>query len=371
MSSSSSTTRLFASCTRGLEYLLKWELETLGITDVETGSSGVYLPYSIENVYRVNYCSRTAMRLLFPLAQFACNSREQLYKATHSINWSQFLTPEKTFAVDANVWDTPGFTNSHFAALVVKDAVCDHIRQHFNDRPQIDVKHPNLQLNLYLSKGKASLSLDTSGAPLFKRGWRVQTTEAPLQETLAASILLQSGFKPGEILFDPFCGSGTFLVEAAMIASRTPAGFYRKQWGFSCLPEHTEEAWTRFKTEQNAKRISLPPNSLFGSDRDQEALDRAYENLSRAGFDTSAVLIARDIKMLKYPAKPTLIVTNPPYGIRLEQDTQALQAFYGWAKKQNAPAFLIYPEEAPFALPHKRLLTFYNGGIKINLTNLL
>lgn len=372
MSSSSSTTkRLFASCTHGLEELLKQELTQLGIQDVDCGNSGVYLPYSIENIYRVNYCSRVAIRLLLPLARFACKSREDLYRSACKIDWCQFLTLEKSFSIDANVIDTPAFKNSHFAALVVKDAICDHMRKKTGGRPSIDTKYPAIQLNLFINRGEAILNLDTSGAPLYKRGWRSQTTDAPLQETLAAALLIGSNYQAGDILFDPFCGSGTLLVEAALIASKTPAGFYRKSWGFFYLPEHSEEAWLRFKQEQDDKRIPLNKDFLFGADKDPKSMDSAYENLCRIGFDHAATLIERDIKQLRHPARPTLIVTNPPYGVRLETDLETLQALGQWIKKQQARAFILYPDEPEFegaiGLSCKRLLSFYNGGLKVAL----
>lgn len=370
MSSSSSTTeQLFATCTHGLESLLQQEFKALGIAGTEIGASGVHLPYSIENIYKINYCSRIASRLLMPLARFACRDREALYKNALKIDWTRYLTPERTFAVDSNVQDTAAFKNSHFASLVIKDAVCDKMRERFNERPNVDVKCPAIQINLYINKGQATLCIDTSGTPLFKRGWRTQTTEAPLQETLAAALLLSSGFRAEDVLFDPFCGSGTVLVEAAMIASKTPAGFYRKWWGFFYLPEHTDEAWKAFRAEEDAKRIPLKPGQLFGSDNDPEALDSAYQNLVKAGFDGAVQLICKDIKTLRHPARATLIATNPPYGVRLENDVETLHAFRNWIQKQGARAFFLYPDEPgveeAIGMPCKRLQSFYNGGLKV------
>jgi putative N6-adenine-specific DNA methylase len=368
-SSSSSTTRLFATCTRGLETLLQKELTLLGIQETQTGASGVYLPYTLENVYKVNYCSRLTTRLLLPLARFPCKSREDLYKQTAKIDWTRFLTLETSFAVDANVQQSPAFTNSHFASLVVKDAICDQLRKRLGGRPFIEKRTPDIQLNLYIQKNDALLHLDTSGAPLFKRGWREATIDAPLQETLAAALLFGSGYLPSDVLFDPFCGSATFLVEAAMIASQTPAGFYRKRWGFFHLPEHTEEAWLAFKEQEDAKRISLQPGKLFGVDENAEALDSAYANLCKAGFADAVTLIERPIEQLRHPIRPTLIVTNPPYGIRLEADREVLRGFGQWIKRQKARAYILYPSEGSLQevldLECKHLFSFYNGGIEV------
>ncbi len=369
MSSSSSTTRLFATCTRGLETLLKKELEGLGISEGQTGASGVYLPYTIEHIYKVNYCSRIATRLLVPLARFSCTGREDLYKQIGKIDWTRFLTLDTSFAVDANIQETPAFTNSHFAALVVKDAICDQLRKKLGGRPWINRKTPAIQLNLYINRGEAILNLDTSGAPLFKRGWREATMVAPLQETLAAALLFGSGYLPSDVLFDPFCGSGTFLVEAAMMSSKTPAGFYRKNWGFFHLPEHNEEQWLAFKSEQDAKRIPLTPGKLFGVDKCSETLDSAYANLRNAGFDNAVTLIERPIEQLRHPIAPSLVVANPPYGVRLEVNQDVLRGFGKWLEKHKVQAYLIYPEEGKLeealGRPCKPLFSFYNGGLEV------
>ncbi len=374
MSSYSSITnrsRLYATCTRGLEKLLQNELHQLGILDTEIGHSGLYLPYSMENVYLVNYCSRLTTRLLLPLAHFPSFNRKALYQGVSEITWSQFLGPQKSFAVDANVQETPSLSNSHFAALVVKDAICDQIIRQFHTRPSIDVKRPCVQLNLYVNRGKASLYFDTSGSPLFKRGWREKTVDAPLKETLAAALVACSNYQAGDILFDPFCGSGTLLVEAAMSFSKTPAGFYRKWWGFFSLPDYVEKDWLHFKQKKDQQRQSLSANTLFGVDCCQNALDSAYENLWRSGFDGATTLIARDIQKLRYPIRPTVIITNPPYGVRLDDNRQTLQALGAWITAQKARGFILYPEAAELEkclrIPCQPLLSCYNGGIKVAL----
>lgn len=370
-SSTTNHSRLYATCTRGLEKSLQSELHQLGILHTEIGHSGLYLPYSMENVYVVNYCSRLATRLLLPLAHFPSSNREALYRGVSKVVWSQFLNPQKSFSVDVNVQETPSFSNSHFAALVVKDAICDQMRKQFHARPSIDVKRPSVQLNLYINRGKASLYFDTSGTPLFKRGWREKTIDAPMKETLAAALIACSDYTIDDVLFDPFCGSGTILVEAAMKASKTPAGFYRKWWGFFSLPDYSEKDWLRFKQEKDCQRQSLSANALFGVDCSQKALDSAYENLWRSGFDEATTLIARNIENLRYPIRPTVIITNPPYGVRLDANRHTLQALGRWISAQKARAFILYPEVAEFAqflgIPCHPLLSCYNGGIKVSL----
>lgn len=347
---------------------MQQELSALGIQQVQVQSSGVSFPYSIENVYLANYCSRIAIRVLVPLLRFPCRDREALYRGASSIEWERYLTPQSTFSIDANIQQTPAFKNSHFASLVVKDALCDQMRSRTGERPSVDTKNPTLQLNLFIQRGEATLYIDSSGAALYKRGWRSQTAEAPLQETLAAALLRAAGYTREDILFDPFCGSGTLLVEAALIATQTPPGYFRKQWGFQGLPEYTEENWLIFKSQQDAKRISLPKDHLIGADIAPAMIDHTYQNLVGIGLDKSITLLERGIDRLRHPVRPTLIMTNPPYGIRLSQQQDLFSSLSAWLQKQpQARSFLLYPEEGhlekQLGLPCTPIVHFYNGSI--------
>ena len=182
--------KLFISCPFGLEDLLCKELVMLGITQIHKHFCGVEIPYTEEHLFTANYQSRIATRVLLPLLRFSCHNKDDLYRHAREIPWQDFLTPEKTFAIDANLHQHPNITHSLFAALVVKDAICDRLREKQGKRPSVDVRSPDLQFNLFLHKTKATLYLDTSGSPLFKRGWRKETGPAPLQESLAAACLL-------------------------------------------------------------------------------------------------------------------------------------------------------------------------------------
>ncbi|MBS0620141.1 MAG: 50S rRNA methyltransferase [Verrucomicrobia bacterium] len=292
----------------------------MGIEGARPGVRGVFVPQTLENVYKINYLSRIATRVLWPLAAFNCPNPEALYRETKKIPWLDYLDETKTFAIDANI-SHPLIRHSLYGAQLVKDAICDLIREKKDARPSIDVKNPNVQLNLYIHKNKAILSLDTSGLPLYKRGWKEENVEAGLPETLAAALLMRSGYTGSDVLCDPFCGAGTLLIEAACIASQTPAGFYRKHWGFYTLPGFDLAAWEAFKQEQDAKRHPLAPGSLIAADKDPKAIAITQQHLRLTGFDGAVQVVKSPVGMLKLTRSPTLIVTDPPFGKRMDAPT--------------------------------------------------
>ena len=226
---------LFISCADHLEPLLTEELKTLGLVDLKLGFRGIYAPNTLENIYKINYLSRLATRVLLPLAQFPCPDTDTLYNETKKIPWLDYLDETKTIAIDANI-NHPQIRHSLYGAQLVKDAICDLIREKKGARSSVDVKNPDLQLNIFIQKNRATLSLDTSGAPLYKRGWKEGNVEAGLPETLAAAILMRANYSQREILCDPFCGSGTFLIEAACMATQTPAVTFERNGDFSICP---------------------------------------------------------------------------------------------------------------------------------------
>ena len=211
---------LFVTCSGGLEELLEQELQELGYT-TQPGFRGVYVfNVSMREIYHINYCSRIAVRVLLPLRKFKCYDKKSLYFEVSKVDWTEYIPKDKTFAIDANVKHR-NIKNSLFAAQVVKDVICDQFRDKFGYRPSVDLKFPDVQLNLFINQDNAVLSFDTSGEPLYKRGYRQQKSEAPLQETLAAAMLYSIGYSGKEALCDPCCGSGTLLIEAAMVATNT------------------------------------------------------------------------------------------------------------------------------------------------------
>ncbi|HRD56124.1 MAG TPA: THUMP domain-containing protein [Parachlamydiaceae bacterium] len=320
--------KLFVSCSFGLEEVLLNELQSFGYLKSRKGYLGVHLEVpNFEAIYRINYLSRIAARVLLPLTDFFCYDQKGLYKGASKVDWANYIKPGKTIAIDANV-NHKHLRNSLFAAQVVKDAICDQLREKRGFRPDIDVKYPDVQLNLFIHENACIISFDTSGSPLYKRGYRQETVEAPLQESLAAGLLMLAGYKGDEVLYDPCCGSGTFLIEAALIATNTAPGFLRKKWGFSSLPEFSEEAWIKTKAEIDQKRIPLSNHKIFGSDLNKTSLFACKLNLKAAGFLQEIEVSQGDVKEIRPPVAPNFIITNPPYGKRLEGQEAYLQNLY-------------------------------------------
>lgn len=361
---------LFVVCHPSFEDLLFDELKALGITNLKKSSSGLLVPYSLDHVFLINYCSRIANRVLLPLRKFQCYDRAQLYQESKKIDWRAFLNPNLTFAIDANVHHNPSFTNSLFVAQVIKDAICDQLMAHFKQRPNVNTINPDVQLNIFIYRQEATLYLDTSGSPLFKRGYRKASVEAPLQETMAAALLRSAGYQKEHILWDPFCGSGTFLIEAAMLATNTPAGFYRSKWGFTSLPDFSLEKWNDFKKSWDGKRLPLRAKTILGSDKDPDAIGAAETNLSQAGFTNLVELICREIDRVKYPLKPNFVITNPPFGKRLEKGNDLFHSIAQFLEAKctpNVQAYILYPkDELKIAGKSQQVKrSFFYGGMDL------
>lgn len=330
MSSNSSTidpqhsALLFISCADQLEPLLKEELKALGLVDLRLGFRGIYAPYTLENIFKINYLSRLATRVMLPLAQFSCPDTQTLYNEAKKIPWLDYLDETKTFAIDANI-KHPMIRHSLYGAQLVKDAICDVIREKKGARPSVDTKNPDVQINVFIQNKRATISFDTSGAPLYKRGWKESSGEAGVPETLAAAILMHAKYSEREILVDPFCGAGTFLIEAAMMATQTPAGFFRKKWGFVHLPSFDNAQWEEFKNHWDQKRKPIESQSIIGSDSDANSFRLCKEHLKKTGFEKEVLLIHTPVSKFNPPRSPTLLVTDPPFGKRLHAPPQIYQ----------------------------------------------
>lgn len=321
------TTSLFVSCMTALEPLLVEELKALGIPAVHPSYRGVYVDqWDWNTVYKINYASRLASRVLLPLMRFKCFNRQSLYDEVFRFNWLPLIKPNDSIAIDANV-QHPQLRNSLFAAQVVKDAICDQLREKAGRRPSIDLQNPDIQLNLYIHRGVAVLSFDTSGVPLHKRGYRQEAVEAPMQETLAAAILKISGYQGEEVLLDPCCGSGTILIEAALMATQTPPGYLRKQWGFMRHPDYVATDWLKVRNELDSHRRPLAPRKIFGADISREAVRITKVNLKAAGFGQQIEVVQADFREFEPSVAPTLVIVNPPHGKRLD-DEERLQPLY-------------------------------------------
>jgi putative N6-adenine-specific DNA methylase len=308
---------LFITCSQMIEPLLAQEAAQLGYSQAVTGFRGVSIKdVNFDAVYRLNYLSRLGGRVLLPLKRFRCHDARSLYVGAGQIDWGIYFPSMKTFAIDANV-NHPQLRNSLFAAQVVKDAICDQLKEKKGIRPSVNVKDPDIQLNLFINNDTAILSFDTSGIPLHRRGYRQETVEAPMQETLAAALLTLAGYQGTEVLFDPCCGSGTLLIEAALMASKTAPGFLRTKWGFMHLPQYSQEAWLKVKAEVDSQRVSLP-KQFFGIDINKQAVHASKVNARAAGLHQIIDVQIGDVRDYEPSVAPSFVITNPPYGKRLD-----------------------------------------------------
>ena len=308
---------LFVMCAHGLETLLIKELEELGYEGLSEGYCGVYVAKSsMKDVYKINYSSRLASRVLMPLLNFKCFDKNTLYNKGLSIKWENYIKKDHSFSIDANVRHY-SLRNSLFAAQVLKDAICDRLRDRYGFRPNVDLKNPDIQINLFIDNEEAVISFDTSGQPLYKRGYRLYTGEAPLQETLAAALLKIANYNAGDITIDPCCGSGTLLIEAALVATNTPPGYMRTSWGFLLHPDFNKELWLQIKDEADSKKQSLNPGFLWGLEKESEVANFCKANIERAGFKNLINIECQDFNSHTPSAKYNLLISNPPHGKRL------------------------------------------------------
>ncbi|WP_173633639.1 bifunctional 23S rRNA (guanine(2069)-N(7))-methyltransferase RlmK/23S rRNA (guanine(2445)-N(2))-methyltransferase RlmL [Paramixta manurensis] len=316
---------LFASTARGLEELLKSELEALGASDLQVVQGGVHFQGDDRLLYQSLMWSRLASRILLPLGECDVYSDLDLYLGTQAIDWSELFDSDKTFAVHFSGLNE-AIRNSQFGALKVKDAIVDSFTRKNLARPNVDREQPDIRINVWLNKDTASIALDLSGEGLHQRGYRQQTGQAPLKENLAAAIVLRSGWQPGTPLIDPMCGSGTLLIEAAMIAGDRAPGLHRTHWGFTGWKKHDEALWRTVTSEAQvrAKRgISETTSRFYGYDNDSRVLERARVNARRAGLASLITFNGQDVIKLTNPLPegPTgTLISNPPYGERLESE---------------------------------------------------
>jgi putative N6-adenine-specific DNA methylase len=318
--------RYFATVAPGLEAIAAEELTQLGAKSVQASFSGVAFAGDRALLYRANLWGRTLFRVLMPLTEFSCTSAKELYQEVRSLPWETYLTPEDTLAVDCT-GKNRALNHSHFSALQVKNAIVDQQRQQFGARSNVDLEDPDLRLNLHIHRDRATLSLDSSGSSLHRRGYRAAVGTAPLKETLAAAILKLARYSPELPFLDPLCGSGTLALEAALQAANIAPGLFRERFGFECWPDFDAELWQSLKDEAQAARRDTCPAYIGGSDVDDEVLEQARQNAAAAGVQDLIEFRAQDIREIEAPSDRGLLICNPPYGERLG-DVQELRSFY-------------------------------------------
>lgn len=335
----------FATCPKGLEYLLRDELVALGAAEAREALAGVHFTGTLEIAYRACLWSRLASRVLLPLAEFDAADDEALYAGVQSIDWSAHVAADGTLAVDAHVAQSR-LTHSQFVAQRVKDAVVDQFRRLAGARPNVDTEQPDLRLNLRLKRDRAVLSIDLAGAPLHRRGWRQHQGEAPLKENLAAAMLLRArwpeSYARGEALLDPMCGSGTILIEAALMAADVAPALHRAYFGLLGWKQHDAALWQRLQEEAQrraAQGLGQLRACFFGSDDDPRMLQLATRNAQDAGVAGFLTLERRDVAHVAPPNGHAhgLLITNPPYGERLGERARlpALYAALGTALRER------------------------------------
>ncbi len=328
--------KMVAKTMYGFEGLLAKELRQLGAMDIREGIRNVSFVGDNGFMYKASLALRTAVRILKPIKKFRVDSEDELYKQLQFIKWERYFNENGTFAIDAVV-NSDNFTHSHYTALKSKDAIVDYFRDKFGKRPNIDIKHPDVQLNIHIQKQLCTVSLDSSGDSLHKRGYRSATNIAPINEVLAAGLVLHSGYDGTQHFIDPMCGSGTILIEAAMIANNIPANINRREFGFEKWNDFDAELFDRIR-ESLLKRTRESFRKIIGFDKAPSAVRKAIDNVKNAHLD-EFIDIKHDnfFNTEKELEGKTIVLFNPPYGERLEIDVPIFYREIGNTLKHGYP----------------------------------
>lgn len=319
----------------GFETILADELRSIGAADVSIKNRLVEFYGDTGFMYKANYSLSTALRILKPILSFSVKNENQLYERFKKFEWENYLSIENTFVIDATVHSSY-FTHSHYAALKVKDALADRFQQKFGKRPSVDKIKPEIWFNLHISHDKVTLSLDSSGESLHRRGYKTAHGKAPLNEVLAAGLLKTAGWNGKGNLLDPMCGSGTILTEAALMAANIPPQIHRKHFAFQNWKDYDEILFDKIK-ETRLKRISEFSGKIVGFDINPTVLEIAEQNISNAGLSDFAEVFRKDFFKTEKDLFPVLILFNPPYNERLESDNEILYKSIGDTLKNNYP----------------------------------
>jgi len=331
------TGRYFAQIADGLEEAGAGELESLGASDIKTTFRGIYFSGGHDVLYRVNYMTRLATRVLAPLLTFDCHSDRYLYKTARKMAWDEILSLDTTFAIDANTVNSR-IRHSKFAAQRLKDAIVDGFREELGSRPDVEVRDPDVQLNLFIRNNKATISFDTSGSSLHRRGYRAASVEAPMQETVAAAVIRLSGWNGERPLHDPMCGSGTILCEACMRFCSIPAGYLRERFGFEKMPDFDADLWKSVRAECDSKISGLPQGLISGTDSSRDAARAASKNIRMLPGGDEIPVEVRPFQSIS-SLENTVIVCNPPYGVRMKDGVnpgKLLEEFGGFLAERCA-----------------------------------
>lgn len=359
---------LIAKTFMGLEPVLAKELTQLGANEVQIGRRMVSFMGDKEMMYRANFQLHTAIRILKPIKHFKALSADDVYREVQKIDWSEYIGLDKTFAVDSVVFSEE-FRHSKFVAYKVKDAIVDQFREKTGKRPNISVANPDIRLNIHIAEDKCTLSLDSSGESLHRRGYRQESVEAPLNEVLAAGMILMTGWQGETDFIDPMCGSGTLLVEAALIAHNMAPGLFRKEYAFEKWPDFDSDLFDRIYNDDSSEREFT--HHIYGYDVDIKAVNTARLNVRAAGLLNDITVEEADFKNFTQPKEKSIIVTNPPYGERISTpDLLGTYKMIGERLKHqflNSDAWILsYREECfdQIGLKPSIKIPVYNGSLE-------
>ena len=363
--------RMIAKTLQALEPVLAQELEALGATDIEQGRRMVSFTGDKKVLYRANYRLRTALRILLPIASFRANDPDELYRQLKRLDWSEWMQAGDTFAFDTVVYSET-FTHSKYVGYRAKDALVDFFTERGEKRPMVRLDNPDRLFHIHISHDEVTLALDSSGESLHKRGWRAAQTEAPLSEVLAAGILLLAGWQGETDFIDPMCGSGTFLIEAALIARGIAPGSFRKSFAFQRWADYDPALFADVEAE--CRELKPFEHHIYGSDSSIEAVKVARHNVRTAGLADLITVSHRAMQDCPAPEAPTLIVTNPPYGERLRlRDGEELYRMIGERLKHNyagSTAWILAYKLEHFdkiGLRHSDRIKMLNGSLECEL----
>ena len=366
------TYSLFVTCPRGLEAPLSQELEQLKCQDIRAVDGGVACKGGMEQVYRINLHSRTASRVLLRLIKSGYRNEQDIYKAAKNVRWTDWFDLEQTFKVKVE-GKRAQVKSLDFVGLKIKDAVCDVFRDACGARPSVGKIRPDIRIHVFIDERDIQIFIDTSGEALFKRGYRQDTGEAPMRENLAAGLLLLAGYDGTQPFQDPFCGSGTIVIEAAWIATRRAPGLMRR-FGFEKLKNFDAALWKKLQHEAETQ-IRPASAPISGSDNDRHMIRAAVANAQAAEVDTFVRFEVKDAQDTRPNGEGGILISNPPYGVRLAE-VQALQALYpqlgAWLKQHYAgwlAGMFTGDRDMPkfMRLSPKRKIPLYNGNLDCRL----
>jgi putative N6-adenine-specific DNA methylase len=361
--------RIIAKTFHGLEEVLSDELRSIGANKIEIHTRAVSFIGTQELVYVANLNLRTALRILVPIHQFYSKNENDLYNKVQNIDWSNYINARDSFAIDSVVYSDV-FRHSKYIALKVKDAIVDQIRDRSGKRPSVNISNPDQRINIHIYKNQCTLSLDSSGESLHKRGYRHESSQAPLNEVLGAGLVLLSGWQKDCTFIDPMCGSGTILIEASMFAYNLPPGILRKSYGFMNWSDYNKDLWNKIR-EGALKGVRKHKYLILGSDISSKAVEATRSNMEIAGLGAKIKLEKRSFNELSSPGGEGILIMNPPYGERMQkidinhfyknigdQLKQAYNGFDAWIFSSNKEAL------KNVGLRTSKKLTLYNGPLE-------